>query len=291
MLQRREQRGLCVFLQYRMSYTASTELHFCLDVSTNMDRCKLWFVVLLMLAFYIDSTETLVKLVKTIGSKPYIAPICPNETLHIVILVVCKIRTEMRGEECRLLYQHGQDFEQDCDSRFTLTTDNRTLFLQLTGLIAKDSGNFTCECSHARGTDTLHLILTVLHLKITVKEDEDASSLRQMPIHSVLIGVTIVIIITGVILGIIYRTKTNRNCSRSATSGLSVCETPGSLDQDDTDDLYTSLQQPESDLYQTISNPASKLVTVPIDNQEIIRGETDSSCVLTETVAADGCWP
>ncbi|XP_051283191.1 uncharacterized protein LOC127378407 isoform X6 [Dicentrarchus labrax] len=253
-----------------------------------MGRWKHWFVVLLPLIIYIGSTATVVNVVKTIGSKPDVTSICTNDTLRTITLIVCKIRTQMGGEECRLLYRHGKDFEHDCDSRFTLMMDNQTVFLHLTSLTAEDSGNYICDCSRLDGTYSLHL-------NITVEEDEDPDSTTGTEISLVNIGlgigVFIFIIITGVILGVIFRKIHHRNCSRSATSGLSVCETPGSLDQDDTDDLYTSLQQPESDLYQTISNPASKLVTVPIDNQEIIRGETDSSCVLTETVAADGCWP
>ncbi|TMS11875.1 OX-2 membrane glycoprotein [Larimichthys crocea] len=62
-----------------------------------------------------------------------------------------------------------------------------------------------------------------------------------------------------------------RDGSRSTTSGLPVSETP--LDQDDPDDPYTSLQRPENDVYQTISNPAANTVTVDSDN-------SDSSCAI-----------
>ncbi|XP_044044484.1 uncharacterized protein LOC122872376 [Siniperca chuatsi] len=161
-----------------------------------MGRWKLWFVPLLLLTFCIDSKEILVK---TIGREPDVTPLCTNTTLSIITLIVCKISTERsRGAECRLLYQYGQGFVHECDSRFTLMTKNQTVFLHLTSLKPEDRGNYTCECSHPGGTD-------ILHLNITVEEDEDAGSSTQMPIPSALIGVTIVIIITGVILGFILR--------------------------------------------------------------------------------------
>lgn len=99
-------------------------------------------------------------IVKTIGSEPDVIPICPAATLHIITLIVCKIRTETRGE-CHLLFEYGHDFVHECDSRFRLTTINQTVFLHLTGLTPEDSGNYTCECSHVRGTDILHLMITV----------------------------------------------------------------------------------------------------------------------------------
>ncbi|XP_044043721.1 uncharacterized protein LOC122872082 isoform X4 [Siniperca chuatsi] len=163
-----------------------------------MGRWKLWFVPLLPLTFCIDSKEILVK---TIGSEPDVTPICTNTTLSIITLIVCKISTERsRGAECTLLYRHGRGFVHECDSRFTLMTKNQTVFLHLTSLKPEDRGNYTCECSHPGGTN-------ILHLNITVEDNEDAGSSTQMPIPSALIVVTIVIIITGVILGFVFRTK------------------------------------------------------------------------------------
>ncbi|XP_051283190.1 uncharacterized protein LOC127378407 isoform X5 [Dicentrarchus labrax] len=242
---------------------------------TSMAKLRLFFVLLLPLTVSSDTEETLVK---NIGNKPDVTPICTNETQQIIILVVCKIRTQMRGEECRLTYYLGKGFIPECDSRFTLMMENQTMFLHLTSLTPVDSGNFTCECTHPGGTYILYLNITVED----VVEDEDVRNATLT--LSVLIGVTTVTIITGVILGLIYRTKFN-GCSRSTTSGLSVCEPPGSLDLADPDDLYTSLQQPESDLYQTISNPARILMTVPVDNQEINGGETDSSWDIYENIS------
>ncbi|XP_051283196.1 uncharacterized protein LOC127378412 [Dicentrarchus labrax] len=163
---------------------------------TNMAKLRLFFVLLLPLTVSSDAEETLVK---TIGNKPDVTPICTNETQQIITLVVCKIRTQMRGEECRLTYYLGKGFIPECDSRFTLMMENQTMFLHLTSLTPVDSGNFTCECSFPGGTFTLYLNITVED----VVEDEDARN-STLTLH-VLIGVTTVTIITVVILGLIYR--------------------------------------------------------------------------------------
>lgn len=97
---------------------------------------------------------------KTIGSEPDVTPICPAATLPVITLIVCKIRTETRGE-CRLLYNYEHDFVHECDSRFRLTAVNQSVLLNLTGLTPEDSGSYTCECSHVGGTDFLQLIITV----------------------------------------------------------------------------------------------------------------------------------
>ncbi|KAE8278392.1 hypothetical protein D5F01_LYC23294 [Larimichthys crocea] len=70
-------------------------------------------------------------LVKTIGSEPDVTPICPAATLPVITLIVCKIRTETRGE-CRLLYNYEHDFVHECDSRFRLTAINQSVLLNLT---------------------------------------------------------------------------------------------------------------------------------------------------------------
>ncbi|XP_051283195.1 uncharacterized protein LOC127378411 [Dicentrarchus labrax] len=224
-----------------------------------MDKWKLWFV-LLPLCLCINTEEAIVK---TIGSGPDVTSICAAATLHIITLIVCKIRTETSGGEgCRLLYQHGQDFVHECDSRFTLRTNNQTMFLHLTNLTTEDSGNYTCECSHFRGTDTLHLILTV-------KGEKEASNSLKMLIYTALISSgTAVVIITGVVLGFILRKQSYRDKTRSGPSVLSVSESTCSLDKDDPDNTYTSLQQPASDLYQTMSS-------VPHQHGIVINSETD----------------
>ncbi|KAE8278394.1 hypothetical protein D5F01_LYC23296 [Larimichthys crocea] len=167
--------------------------------------------------------------------------------------------------------------------RFKLVKQNQTVLLHLTNLTSEDSGSYTCECSDSGGT-------YVLHLNITVEEDDDASSSAQILtlIPSVLIGtgIVIMIMIAGVILGLICKRiccgkYQLRDGSRSTTSGLPVSETP--LDQDDPDDPYTSLQRPENDVYQTISNPAANTVTVDSDNSDS-KDEDASNSTQTQTL-------
>lgn len=95
------------------------------------------------------------KMVKIVRSDLDMTPICSSATLRMITLIVCKIKT------CRLLYEHGQDFVHQCDSRFKLTTKNQSVFLLLNRLTPEDSGNYTCECSHFHGTHSLHLQIQV----------------------------------------------------------------------------------------------------------------------------------
>ncbi|CAK6977519.1 uncharacterized protein LOC122976372 isoform X1 [Scomber scombrus] len=209
-----------------------------------MGVCELWFVLLLLLPAYNNSQVTDVK---TTGREPYVAQICTNETKTLT-LITCKINTErIRGPECNLTYSIEHGFEHGCDSRFRLMKENQIIFLNLTSLTPEDSGNYSCDCVYAGYTETLHL-------NITVEEDEEAHESTKTSIAIPVIGVTVFIIITGVILKCIHRRKNNRNRSTTETSGLSVCETPRPLDHNDPDDTYTSLQQPTNDVYQTVSS-------------------------------------
>ncbi|XP_036947659.1 uncharacterized protein LOC119015603 [Acanthopagrus latus] len=134
-------------------------------------------------------------LVKTIGSKPDVTPVCSNETQNPIMLIVCKFRTERSKEECRLLYR--DNLVNECDSRFRLVTENQTVFLHLNSLKPEDGGNYTCQCSRSYGTSSLHL-------NVTVEADEDPSSNTNMPYLYVVIGV-FAFIVTGVIVGVIHR--------------------------------------------------------------------------------------
>ncbi|XP_071320412.1 uncharacterized protein [Trachinotus anak] len=257
-----------------------------------MGGWTLVFVLLLPLTVCFDSKVpgSEVTLEKTLGSKPDVTPICTNDTQNIISLIVCKINTQRSsGEECGLLYRHGQDFENKCDSKFTLTTENQTMFLHLTSLTPEDSGNYTCECSRTDGTDILHLSVTVED----ALEDEGHNSSTEILILTSASAAAAVVIMTGVILGVIHRRKRVR--SWSTTSGLSVNETPHSADQEDPDDPYTSLQQPESDFYQTIhsvqrqrdtstTSSANNVLTVHLDDQGG-EGDSDSSCEIYENVS------
>nr|XP_046238690.1 uncharacterized protein LOC124055687 [Scatophagus argus] len=166
--------------------------------------------------------------------------------MHTITFIVCKIRTERSvGEECRLLYQHGEDFVHECGSGFRLTTEKETVLLHLSGLSPVDSGEYTCECSHTHGTDVLHLIVTVKG------DDKNSTSALTMLSYITVIGCgTALTAVSGVVLGLALRKKCCRSSTRSGSSGLSVCATSCSLDKDEPDNLYTSLGQPAaSDLW------------------------------------------
>ncbi|XP_026219266.1 uncharacterized protein LOC113164261 isoform X4 [Anabas testudineus] len=120
-----------------------------------MIQWKLCFLLLLLPCLGCNTEEAIVK---SPWREPYVTQVCSNDTLNIITLIVCKVRTKKsEGEVCRLLYQHGQDLKYECGSRFRFMTENQTVFLQLTSLTPDDSGNLTCKCSHAIGTNTDHL--------------------------------------------------------------------------------------------------------------------------------------
>nr|XP_040041284.1 uncharacterized protein LOC120824460 [Gasterosteus aculeatus aculeatus] len=166
-----------------------------------MSGWKLCFVLLLYLPVCFNSE---VSEFKTIGRGPDVTPICSNAT-EAITLIVCKIRTNRTGAECRLLYRHGGDFENKCDSRFTLKMENQTVFLHLTGLTPVDSGSYTCECSRVGETVTLHLNITV-----EGEEERESGVTSHTRLLNALIGATTVICITAVIFGLIYRGKRHR---------------------------------------------------------------------------------
>lgn len=99
---------------------------------------------------------------KTIEREPDVTQICSGETPNNITQTVCKIGTERsRTGECRLLYPDGPEVLNKCDSRFKLMKENQTVFLHLTNLTGDDSGSYTCECVHNRGTYALQLNVTV----------------------------------------------------------------------------------------------------------------------------------
>ncbi|XP_041834549.1 uncharacterized protein LOC121635463 isoform X2 [Melanotaenia boesemani] len=146
-------------------------------------------------------------LVKTVGQEPDDTPICSNDTLNIIVFAVCKMNMS-RGEECRLLYRHVEGFEQGCGSRFTFLTINQTVFLHLSNLTPEDSGIYSCECVRPDGVN-------IIQLNITVEESEDSAGSSETPssdgvILEIVIGVTVVMIITGVLLVVICRKMCHR---------------------------------------------------------------------------------
>ncbi|XP_072247312.1 uncharacterized protein [Leuresthes tenuis] len=233
-----------------------------------MEVFKLSYILLLPLsATFLDSEVTLVK---TIGKEPDVTPLCTNETQTIITMIVCKIRTEGSWREgCRLLYRYGHDFVHECGSRFTLMTENQTVFLHLNDLTPADSGNYTCECSNLDRT-------FILHLNITVEEDEDINYSTVLAIPCAVTGVCVLIV---VILGFLRRRLCRRDSDIwiSEAYALSEHEAHASVDEDTSyDDTYESLQHETDDVYETTSysncqrgtKSAGSTVAVNLKNEE-----------------------
>ncbi|XP_041834547.1 uncharacterized protein LOC121635462 isoform X2 [Melanotaenia boesemani] len=196
-----------------------------------MEALKLCFVLLLPQTVCFENE---VILVKTVGTETDVTPLCTNETLD---LIACKMRPErMGGEECRLLYQYGHNFINECGSKFNLVTINQTVFLHLSSLTPADGGKYTCECVNLSGTFTYHLNITV--------EENEAGSFTEDTFPRAWVGVVVFFAVTSAILGFFYKKLHHRVCLRS--------DTPDSFDEADPDETYTSLQQPDGELYHTI---------------------------------------
>ncbi|XP_042260627.1 uncharacterized protein LOC121891968 [Thunnus maccoyii] len=230
-----------------------------------MDGWKQCFFLLLPLC-----ADTKVTVVKTTGREPVITPVCMNENLGVIVVLTCRISTRRHwGEACQLLYTHDKKFNQECDSRFTLMTENQTIFLCLTSLTPVDSGNYSCECSYERGTHPVHL-------DITVEAEEEGGTFSGMRvIATAVITVTVTatfIMAAGIICGPILRRNNHRQNTSSGASELTRTETPCVLEEDP----YTSLQQPASDVYQTISNQLPDSTSVSVIISRFYYQETDN---------------
>ncbi|XP_049426174.1 uncharacterized protein LOC125884924 [Epinephelus fuscoguttatus] len=229
-----------------------------------MDQWKLWLVPLLPLCVCFDHEVTRVR--TTVREEPYVAPLCSTDSLRKDSVILCRISKEMkRGEDCTMAYRQGKELQSDCDSRYTVITLNQTVYLHLASLTAVDSGNYTCRCPFPDGKDTLFLHMTV---------EEPSSSSRILRTTTILIGCAF-IIGTGLILGHKLRKKYFRDNTRSGGSGFPTRATPFSLNQDDPDESYTSLQQPAGDLYQTVFSVHQQ--HDKWDEQEIDERETDQN--------------
>ncbi|KAF3688486.1 hypothetical protein EXN66_Car004158 [Channa argus] len=82
---------------------------------------------------------------------------------------------------------------------------------QRQSLTPEDSGNYTCECSHLDGTK-------ILHLNISVEEDEDISNSTAKPLSFAVAGATYFFFITGGILGYVYKKNHNGRRRQEAQS-------------------------------------------------------------------------
>ncbi|XP_008285534.1 uncharacterized protein LOC103361274 [Stegastes partitus] len=209
----------------------------------TMSGWKLGFVLLLLTSVCFGSQVTNRQL-KTVGYEALVTPVCDNKTTTSLMWVVCKIRTERNREQECLLSRYRADSFNGCDSRFTLVTNNRTVFLHLNSLTPADSGIYTCECSYHGRTD-------VFRFNVTVNGEKEVSTSTKAYVSISSIAVLIVISVAGVLLGFIHQMKSHKP---TEAAGLPDCETPSSLDANEPEDPYASLQYRADDLYQTISS-------------------------------------
>ncbi|XP_014854433.1 PREDICTED: uncharacterized protein LOC106924964 isoform X2 [Poecilia mexicana] len=215
--------------------------HCCLDIMICVEIFKLHFLLLIPSSLSLLDSE--VTLVKTVGKESDFTAICTNETSNIIILIVCKIRTERNnGEECSLLFKEGEDFVHECDSRFSLKTRNQTVFLHLTSLTAADSGNYSCECSNLDGPYFLHLRIIVNASNPHENLSDDIWSQSAVTRLSALTA-AVLFIIVSVILGFIHRRRPHREQPEPRIHHV---------EEDVTEiEPYSSYTQKENSLYST----------------------------------------
>nr|XP_029499492.1 uncharacterized protein LOC115115143 [Oncorhynchus nerka] len=90
-------------------------------------------------------------------------PACPNQTIHNMMYVICKIdRVISGGSECQVSLRFGNNgTDSTCDPRVTLQKESDRVFLHITNIQPSDEGNYTCECVHNGVTHFWHLNISV----------------------------------------------------------------------------------------------------------------------------------
>ncbi|KAM3584833.1 uncharacterized protein V6R79_000430 [Siganus canaliculatus] len=212
-----------------------------------MSNLKLSFLLFVSLCF--TSEEFLLK---TIRNKEDAVEICTNATLGIMT-IICKIRTQRSsGEECRLLYRHGQELKHECGSRFMLRIKNQTAFLYMTGLTPVDSGSCICECVHSDGTDNVTLNIAVEGPERTTDSVETLSRNTtdsvEILLPGVSVGVGLFIIMVGVVLTLIHKR------SRHSRGKPQLKSSPPYTGEEDIEPYSTFIQK-ENGLYSTTRLP------------------------------------
>ncbi|CAJ1087574.1 uncharacterized protein LOC127378407 isoform X2 [Xyrichtys novacula] len=211
-----------------------------------MDQIMLSFLFLLPLCLGLGLREVTVTTEDAVVGKPYVTPVCPTDPNHAPMTIVCLINTKRtKGDTCRLVYHHERPLTNSCGSRFRFLSE----FLFLTRLTPEDSGNYTCECTRTDG-----LFLYHLRIRVTDRFKVDGSLFPTLGV-----GVTVISFVGGVLMGLICKGKCNGVSSRPANPETPGCKNPQTLGideflfrSDDHENPYTGLQQPASDLYQTI---------------------------------------
>ncbi|KAG7236420.1 hypothetical protein INR49_000951 [Caranx melampygus] len=186
------------------------------------------------------------------------------------------------GDKCELLYASNKTFVNECDSRFTLRYKNDSVLLHLVNLTSEDSGIYSCDCSYERGT-------LVIHHDITVEDGERDASKRFSSVKFIAklaIAVTVIamsVVTAWIICDHIQRRSYPRENAMSQASASTRCETPWHLDQDD---VYASLQHPDTDVYHTFhpSRPYLNTQEDPDSNLEDGREKDLHEFAVYETI-------
>ncbi|XP_036807596.1 uncharacterized protein LOC118936328 isoform X2 [Oncorhynchus mykiss] len=174
---------------------------------------------------------------------------CPNQIINNIAYVICKIdRVKSGGSECRVSLRFGHNgTDNTCDPRVTLPIENDRVFLNITNIQPSDEGNYTCECVHNRGTDILHLNISVNGSHVT----NNLSFLR--PFHVMIITAFAGFVAVVVLVGIIRRKRPHNK--RTQQKAVYTCK---EVEQQDIEP-YSTFTRRDNGLYSTLqltpSNP------------------------------------
>ncbi|XP_045072386.1 uncharacterized protein LOC123485496 isoform X2 [Coregonus clupeaformis] len=137
---------------------------------------------------------------------------CPNQTIHEMIYVICKIdRVISGGNECQVSFRFDQNGTYStCDPRVTLQTESGGVFLNITNIQPSDEGNYTCECVFRGVTHFLHLNVSVNGPHVT----------NNISFHFMIItafaGFVAVVVLAGIIMRKCHLRRSNRTLSPTA---------------------------------------------------------------------------
>ncbi|XP_078786723.1 uncharacterized protein LOC110016526 [Oryzias latipes] len=165
-----------------------------------MGTSKLCFLQLLLLL--LSAAEESRKWIhKVVRHQPDVIPVCRNDSSNVIMLTVCRIQTQ--GGSCRLTFRPGRSSDPECGSKFRMTVENQTVFLQLSSLGAEDSENSSCECVHAVGTFTVELNITV----VTTGNRTIDSFLKPTDKENLYgwMWVLVLVLVSGILLGVFCR--------------------------------------------------------------------------------------
>ncbi|XP_035619007.1 uncharacterized protein LOC118376401 isoform X3 [Oncorhynchus keta] len=172
-------------------------------------------------------------------------PACPNQTIHNMTYVICKIdRGKSGGSECQVSLRFGQNgTDSTCDPRVTLQIKSGGVLLHITNIQPSDEGNYTCECVFNGGTD-------ILHLNISVNGSHVTNILSfQRPFNVMIITAFAGFVAVVVLVGII-----RRKCNVNRRTQQKAVYTFKEVEQQDIEP-YSTFTRRDNGLYSTLQLP------------------------------------